>query len=49
MVLIKEKRSFLVLLLNFFKRILTQKNTTPVGYYKIARKHKPYPKLKIVP
>lgn len=45
---VKEKKSPVGRVLNFFKRILSRKDVVSVRYYKIARRHKPYPKLKAV-
>ncbi len=45
---VKEKKSPLGVLVNFFKKVLSRKEVVSVRYYKIARRHKPYPKLKAV-
>ena len=45
---VKEKNPPLVCLLNFCKRMVSKKEVPSVRYYKIAKKHKHFPKLKIV-
>ena len=45
---VKEKKSPIGNLINFCKKTLSRKEVVSVRYYKIARRHKPYPKLKAV-
>ena len=45
---VKEKNSVLISVLNFCKRMVSRKEVVSARYYKIAKRHKPYPKLKIV-
>ena len=45
---VKEKSSLLESVLNFCKRMVSRKEVVSTRYYKIVKRHKPLPKLKIV-
>ena len=45
---VKEKNSMIVNVLNFCQRMVSKKEVPSARYYRIVKRHKPLPKLKIV-